>query len=127
MARLVEELKGVERSFSRDAQAMGLGPAFVRYAAPDAMNAGGPTDAAFRFGPDSIGAGVGGGVTAGTTVTWEPTEALVASSGDLGVTLGIITITNAASAGVPATTNKVPYFTVWRRAGPGAPWRFVAE
>jgi hypothetical protein len=126
-SRLVNELKNTERSFSRDAQTMGLGPAFVGYAAPDAMNAGGPADSEFRFGPDSIGAGVAAGLTPDVMVTWEPSDALVATSGDLGVTLGIITITNASAAASPANARRVPYFTVWRRAGPETPWRFVAE
>jgi hypothetical protein len=126
-ARLVEELKETERTFSRDAQVMGLGPAFVRYAAPDAMNAGGADDAEFLFGPEAIGQGVGSNVTPGATITWEPTDALVASSGDVGVTPGIITVVLPPSAAGGSETRRIPYFTVWRRSGPGVPWRFVAE
>ena len=53
---------------------------------------------------------------------------LIASSGDLGVTFGFIKpnspAPNAAAAGATAG---IPFFTIWRRAGPNAPWRYVAE
>ena len=121
-ARFAEEVAETERSFSRDAQTMGLGPAFVRYSAPDAMNAGGPDDAEFIFGPEAIGQRVGSGISDGTTITWGPDSVRAASSGDLGVTMGLITITSA-----PRGTRRVPFFTVWKREGTGHPWRFVAE
>jgi hypothetical protein len=48
---------------------------------------------------------------------------IVASSGDLGVTIGMIH-PNTPRAGQPAN---FPFFTIWRRANPTAPWRYVAE
>jgi hypothetical protein len=124
--RFAEELAETERSFSRDAQAIGLGQAFVRYAAPDAMNMGGPTNAGFLFGPDEIGTGIGSNGAPGTTVVWAPSDVRVATSGDLGVTMGFITVTQAAVGGTP-TMQRVPFFTVWRREDPTKPWKFVAE
>ena len=121
-ARYAAELDSTERAFSRDAQPLGLGVAFVRYAADDAMNMGGPDDAAFLFGPAEIGQGVGSGNTPGTTIVWAPDSVRVASSGDLGVTLGFITITERARA-----PRRIPFFTVWRRDDVSQPWRFVAE
>ena len=120
-ARFGEELAETERAFSRDAQTIGLGPAFVRYAAPDAMNLGGPQSAEILFGPEAIGQGVSSSSTA-STITWAPDTVRVATSGDLGVTIGFITITTAGDG-----TQRVPFFTVWRRDDPGQPWRFVAE
>ena len=54
------------------------------------MNMGGAARSAFVVGPDSIGAVVGQGEPAtGSSVSWAPDQGvLVASSGDLGVTIG---------------------------------------
>lgn len=129
VARYVEELKAVEREFSAEAQS-GIGAAFVKYGAPDAANIGGPNDASFRFGAQSIGASLDAGAAAAprpTTLTWAAADAHAASTGDLGVTLGTITVVQAATAAQPADTGRVAYFTIWRRAGPGQAWRYVAE
>jgi ketosteroid isomerase-like protein len=121
-ARYAEELGDTERAFSSDAQS-GIGAAFARFAAPDAMNVGGPSDTAFVYGPEEIGRSVQAGVTPGTVITWAPHDVIVASSGDLGVTLGVISIRLAGSS----AEQRVSFFTVWRREGPDRPWRFVAE
>ena len=49
---------------------------------------------------------------------------IVASSGDLGVTIGTIVVNEADSTGARPS---FPFFTVWRRSGPDQPWRYVAE
>jgi hypothetical protein len=59
----------------------------------------------------------------GSTLNWAPDRVIVASSGDLGVTIGMIH-PNTPRAGQPAS---FPFFTIWRRASPTAPWRYVAE
>ena len=59
-------------------------------------------------------------------MTWKAEDALVAPSGDLAVTLGTITIRQAGPGAAPQE-RRVPYFTVWRRPGPTAPWRLVIE
>jgi hypothetical protein len=116
-----KELGDAERDFSALAGKIGLGPSFTQNAAPDAMNMGGPQAADFLFGPEAIGAGVGAGQTGPSTLTWGPDTVLVASSGDLGVTIGHI---NAPSqAGQPA--QRFPFFTVWKKVG--GVWKFVAE
>ena len=129
VARWREELKAVESAFSADAQTMGLGPAFTKYSAPDGAHTGGPTDTTFNFGPEAIGRGVaaGGGAGPQPTLTWAADDAHAAATGDLGVTMGTITITRPAAGGQAAQTVRVPYFTIWRRSGPGQPWRLVAE
>lgn len=127
LARHRASLDSVERAFSEEAQAIGLGPAFARYGSADAMNMGGPDHASFVFSADSIAALVSAGEPAtGSSVSWAPDHrVLVASSGDLGITFGLIR-PNAAPEGGNAPAG-FPFFTIWRRAGPGAPWRYVAE
>lgn len=125
-ARYRQSLDSTERAFSRDAQRLGLGPAFVRYGSGDAMNMGGPDRAAFVTGPDSIGALVAQDEPAtGSSVSWSPDRGvIVASSGDLGVTIGTIVVNQSDSSGARSS---FPFFTVWRRAGPDRPWRYLAE
>jgi hypothetical protein len=121
VARHAESLGNAERDFSTLAGKIGLGPAFTQNAAPDAMNMGGGQAADFLYGPEAIGAGVGAGETGPSKLTWGPDTVLVASSGDLGVTIGHI---NApADGGQPA--RRIPFFTVWKKVG--GVWKFVAE
>jgi len=121
IARHARELGDAERNFSTLAGKIGLGPAFTQNAAPDAMNMGGPQSTDFLLGPEAIGAGVGAGQTGPSTLTWGPDTALVASSGDLGVTIGHIVA--PGPAGQPA--RRIPFFTGWKKVG--AVWKFVAE
>ncbi|MEW5918308.1 MAG: hypothetical protein AB1762_18035 [Gemmatimonadota bacterium] len=121
------EIAEAELSFSQSAQT-GLGEAFRKNAAEDAAHIGGPDDAEFRFGPNAIAAGVGdNGTASSTTITWQADQVIAASSGDLGVSMGTITVRSAAANGKPQQTHQRPFFTVWRRSSPNAPWRFVIE
>ena len=121
VARHAEALGNAERDFSTLAGKIGLGPAFTRNSAPDAMNMGGGQSVDFLYGPKDIGAGVGAGETGPSKLTWGPDTVLVASSGDLGVTIGHI---NAPADGnQPA--RRIPFFTVWKKVG--GVWKFVAE
>jgi hypothetical protein len=113
-------LKAAEQAFSDRAQEVGVGPAFVEFGSEDAMNMGSGAD--FTFGNTAIGALVGAGNT--TPITWAADKgALVASSADLGVTWGFIR-PKEPKAGEPTA---FPFFTVWRKAAPDQPWRYVAE
>jgi len=49
-------------------------------------------------------------------------QAIVASSGDLGITFGHIRSNDPASDSPPFS-----FFTIWRRTSPDAPWRYIAE
>lgn len=119
-------LMQAERDFAAEAQVVGLKAAFAKHGSADAMNLGGPANSDFVIGADAIAALVAQGVPEGTShLDWGPDTALVSSSGDLGVTFGFIT-PNAAPPGGGAKP-RIPFFTVWRRAGPGAPWLYVAE
>ena len=113
-------LKAAEQAFSDRAQEIGVGPAFAEFGSEDAMNMGSGSD--FTFGNTAIAKAVGEGNTA--PITWGPDKgALVATSGDLGVTWGFIRA-KEPKAGEPAA---FPFFTVWRKAAPDQPWRYVAE
>ena len=78
----------VERDFSDEAQKIGLGPAFAKYGSADAVNMGGPGAAGFVIGSEAIGRAVSVGDPPGpSTVSWAPDRVIVASSGDMGVTI----------------------------------------
>jgi ketosteroid isomerase-like protein len=121
IARYAREVGDAERNFSALAGKIGLGPAFTQNSAPDAMNMGGGQSADFLYGPAAIGAGVGAGESGPSSLTWGPDTVLVASSGDLGVTIGHI---NAPAQGTQPAA-RFPFFTVWKKVG--GVWKFVAE
>ena len=125
IARFTESLDQAGRAFSRDAQRIGIGAAFAQYGSADAVNLGRPTEPGFVVGSESIGRMVAAGSPpGGSAVSWGPDRVIVASSGDLGVTIGIIRLNTPPAAGDPAA---FPFFTVWRRPNVNAPWRYVAE
>ena len=124
--RYTEELRAAEVGFSNDAGVIGLGPAFFKHGSPDAVNVGGPEDAEFVRGPEAISKRVGGGPEVGG-IKWGPDHLVVASTGDLGVSLGTIVITAKPAEGKPAETREVPFLTVWKRATPRDAWRYAAE
>ena len=119
-------LIAAERAFSDRAQVIGLGPAFAEKGSADAMNMGGPDAASFVVGAPAIGQSIGAGAPQPTSpVSWAADRAVVASSGDLGVTFGLIR-PNVPPPNATGPTG-FPFFTVWRRASPGEPWRYIAE
>jgi hypothetical protein len=119
-------LIAAERAFSDRAQVIGLGAAFVENGRADAVNMGGRTAASFVVGAEAIGQSVGAGAPQPTSpVSWSADRAIVASSGDLGVTFGVIR-PNAPPENASGPTG-FPFFTIWRRAGPGDRWRYIAE
>lgn len=125
VAQSLSSLAAAEKEFSDTAQKIGIGPAFERYGRVDAMNMGGPTDTAFVIGNKAIGRSVGAGYPpAGSPVHWAADhKAIVAWSGDLGVTFGYIRPHTPPSAGQP---QMFPFFTIWKR-DPGGSWRYIAE
>lgn len=114
-------LAAAEQAFSDRAQRVGLRAAFREYGREDAMNM--YEGAAFRVGLDAITAGFPEGV-ATSPLAWSTDRSFVAPSGDLGVSIGTIRSNGPVAEGQPAS---FPFFTIWRRDGPGAPWRYVAE
>lgn len=126
VAEYRDEVWRAEVAFSAAAQS-GVGAAFKAFAASDGAHMGTPTDTSFRFGPAAIGAGFPPGVDTTAVTTWAPTEAIAAASGDLGLTIGYISSVPRRPAGAQADTVRYPYFSIWRRAAPGQPWRFVFD
>lgn len=119
-----ESLAEAERSFSRDAQTMGIGPAFKQYGSPDAINLFGPDAATFVTGNAAIGEAVGAGQPPNfSPVTWGPEKTIIAASADFGVTIGYI-VPKKPREGAPA---RQAFFTIWRRESATAPWRYIAE
>lgn len=117
-------LMDAERSFAADAQKIGLGPAFKKYGSADAINLGGPATPGFAWGNEEIAALVGQDEPAtGSSVNWGPEKALVATSGDFGVTIGYITRNQPAAGG---KTPPSPFFTIWKKDASGT-WKYVAE
>ena len=116
-----ESLIAAEKAFSDRAQVAGIGRAFTEFGRADAINSG---PDGFKVGAEAIGAAVSGGEDGPSPVEWSADEALVAPSGDLGITFGTI------RPKVPVTGNKpaaIPFFTIWMRDGSDQPWRYVAE
>ena len=114
-------LAAAERAFSDRAQQVGLRAAFREYGREDAMNM--YEGAAFRVGLDAITAGFPEGQTT-SPLNWSTDRAIAASSGDLGVSIGMIRSNAAVPEGQPSS---FPFFTIWRRDRPDAPWRYIAE
>jgi ketosteroid isomerase-like protein len=114
-------LAAAESAFSDRAQNVGLRAAFREYGREDAMNM--YEGAAFRVGLDAITAGFPADQST-SPVAWATERSFVASSGDLGVSIGTIR-TNAPAA--DGRANTFPFFTIWRRDTPDGPWRYIAE
>ena len=119
-------LDRAERDFSDEAQKIGLGAAFAKYGSADAVNMGRPDAAGFVIGSEAIGRAVSAGdPPGGSPVSWAPDRVIVASSGDLGVTIGLIRPN--ARPGDGSQHAGFAFFTIWRRSTPQDPWRYVAE
>jgi hypothetical protein len=123
--RLIEShrasLAAAERAFSDRAQQVGLRVAFREYGRADAMNM--YRGAGFDVGLDAVTANVDANETT-SPVSWSTERSFVASSGDLGVSIGTI---RTNRPGADGRSNAFPFFTIWRRDGPDAPWRYIAE
>jgi hypothetical protein len=120
IAAFSKSLADAEQAFSDEASVIGLGAAFAKYGRADAMNIG--RDAAFTFGNEAIGKAVDSTPSAPSQLAWKSDHSvMVASSGDLGVSVGWIR--QKADPNAPA----FPFFTIWRRDNPAAPWRYIAE
>lgn len=124
-ATIRHELMRAEDSFSLEAQRIGVGNAFAALGVPDAVNMAGSTSASFIVGAQAIAKHVARGNMAASDVVWGADTAFVASSGDLGITFGVIRERAPAAGRDPGAG--YPFFTIWRRAGRMAVWKYVAE
>ena len=116
-------LAAAEQAFSDRAQQIGLSAAFREYGRADAVNLG-AGGAEFVTGAEAISAGVDASGATTSPVRWSTERSFVASSGDLGVSLGVIHRNSAPTDGSPASFS---FFTVWKRDTPDEPWRYIAE
>lgn len=120
LAAAESSLAAAEKAFSDEAQKIGLGAAFTKYGAADAVNMG--PEAGYVVGNAKIGAGMGPGTT--SSVRWAADEKVIAaSSGDLGISIGLI----RRNAPLPDGTMPPPnaFFTIWRKVN--GVWKYVAE
>jgi hypothetical protein len=114
-------LVAAEQAFSDEAQRIGIGPAFAQWGRTDAVNMGGPIDTGWVVSAEAIGAAIGGGDTTTTSpVQWNADQVFVASSGDLGITFGMI-------RGHEGDAPPMPFFTIWARETASGEWRYIAE
>jgi hypothetical protein len=120
-ARHQASLAAAEQAFSDRAQQVGLRAAFREYGRDDAMNLG--SGAGFTLGAEAISASVDSG-EAVSPLHWSTERSVIASSGDLGVSIGLIHRNGPATDGRPSSS---AFFTIWRRDTPDAPWRYIAE
>lgn len=121
-------LAKAESDFSSLAQELGLGPAFARFGDPLAMHlSAGPSNPDIVRGVTEIARSVGEDSPESISpVTWAADHrTIIAPSGDFGVNLGYIRAKAPGPDGVARPP--FPFFTVWRRAGAGSPWRYIAE
>ncbi|MGE3870801.1 MAG: nuclear transport factor 2 family protein [Pseudorhodoplanes sp.] len=116
-------LIAAERAFSDRAQQVGIHRSFQEYGRPDAIHVFAP---GFAIGLAAIGAAQAAqpGSAEPATINWSADSAITASSGDLGVTIGMIRSNGAPPAGQPAAS---PFFTIWARDSADQPWRYIAE
>jgi hypothetical protein len=116
------ELRAAEAEFSALANRIGVGAAFAARGTPVSLNVGAPNEGRFTRGADAIAALVARPqpLDAPSTITWGADTAIVASSGDLGITFGVIR-PKSGQPGAPGSS----FFTIWRKVN-GA-WRYVAE
>lgn len=102
------------------AEPAGPGPAFVRYAAADAMMLGGSE---FPRGPDQIAAAFKG-YSPDRVITWRPRRDVGAGSGGIAFTVGHSVSGPRVGKTGPSKTGK--YFTIWRQE-PDGRWLYVFD
>jgi len=109
------ELIEADSTFAALSVTSGAKTAFLTYAADEAISFGGGSH--ITEGREAIGAGFDG-FPAGAVLEWWPVTAKIASSGDLGCTVG--------EARIATLKHYSKYLTIWRRQADGA-WKFVAD
>ncbi|HVZ55308.1 MAG TPA: DUF4440 domain-containing protein [Chitinophagaceae bacterium] len=117
MSKEVNDIRQTDLDFSGFSKTNGMKAAFLKYADSNTVLlrsnhsplAGADAFAYLRSLPDS-----------GFTLTWVPTMAEMAASGDLGYTYGIYTFAGRD------TTYQGTYVSIWKRQQDGS-WRFVLD
>lgn len=109
------QLISADSLFAAMSVARGAQPAFLAFAAEDAISFGGGPQ--MNRGRAAIGAAFDG-FPAGAVLAWWPVGAAIAESGDLGCTIGEATIESLHQYS--------KYLTIWKRQRDGS-WKFVAD
>jgi ketosteroid isomerase-like protein len=122
MRGALEAIRAADSDFSRDAQRLGAGEAFGKYAADDAQIFSGPGE--FISGPRAITHSFGA-TTSKQILVWHPVRGEVSQAGDLGFTVGNAVFTGEREDGAPQVTYS-KYMTVWKRQRDGS-WRYVVD
>jgi ketosteroid isomerase-like protein len=117
--KLKVEILETDRAFSAMSQAKGLRNAFMNFIDSDAvllrpnslpLEGGEAMDIIIRNN-DSV-----------TLLTWQPKEATISKSGDLGYTYGVY----SRKPGDEDTVYYGTYVTIWKKQ-PGGKWKFVLQ
>ncbi len=107
-----------DRAFAADAPVIGTGAAFAKWAAEDALLAGGGGE--LNVGRAAIRRAFGDPVP-GSSLVWGPVFARAAASGDVAVTVGEA-VSTARGADGALVARPTKYLTVWRRTPAGMRW-----
>lgn len=118
----LEDLRRTDAMFSAAGSREGVAAAFGAWAAPDAILFAGSEVVS---GPAAIREYFAS--TMGSSLAWQPVHAGVASSGDLGFTVGDWVSTGRRPNGA-IFQRFGKYLTIWRKQGDGGgSWRFVID
>lgn len=109
------ELIAADSVFAALSVSQGAKPAFLAYAADDAISFGGGPR--MNEGREAIGAAFDG-FPNGAVLAWRPVGAAIAESGDLGCTVG--------EASIESLKQYSKYLTIWKRQRDSG-WKFVAD
>ena len=109
------QLISTDSLFAAMSVSQGAKPAFLAFAAEDAISFGGGPQ--LNRGRAAIGAAFDG-FPSGAVLAWSPVGAAIAESGDLGCTIGEATIESLHQYS--------KYLTIWKRQKDGS-WKFVAD
>lgn len=115
-------LMRTDTEFSDAAQKVGVGEAFVRFADEDATML--PSGQNAVTGREEVHKQFAD-FPKGATLIWKPFKADVASSGDLGYTLGTYESRGTGADGKPATRYG-KYCSVWKKQKDGS-WKWVVD
>lgn len=117
---MLAEVRAADRAFSEQGK-QGLARAFRDWATPDAAMLGSGNE--FIWGPTEIEKSFDG-FPPTMTLTWAPTYADGAASGDLAMTIGRGLLADTATPSDAPSERR--YLTIWRRM-PDGRWRFVND
>jgi ketosteroid isomerase-like protein len=121
LAAPLADVRAADSLFSDLADRMGRADAFADAIAPDGVILQAPQLIIGPMAAHDYYAAVGNGIA----LTWHPVTQAIASSADLGYTIGEYSVTSRGPSGA-AVQHFGKYLTIWKRQ-PGGKWKFVAH